>query len=107
MRGRDLFAIARPFLLVVNAALRLVPSRLCSTMLTLARHAPTKGGLLVRYILVSRLARACGDNVAIFEGVYLFHVDRMEIGANVSIHPMCYLDGSGGLRIGSDVSIAH
>ncbi|WP_229660717.1 acyltransferase [Marmoricola endophyticus] len=25
----------------------------------------------------------------------------------MSIHPFCYLDGTGGLRIGDDVSIAH
>ena len=32
---------------------------------------------------------------------------NMELGSNVSIHPMCYLDASGGIRIGNDVSIAH
>jgi acetyltransferase-like isoleucine patch superfamily enzyme len=31
----------------------------------------------------------------------------MEIGNNVSIHPMCYIEAKGGLVIGNDVSIAH
>ncbi|AZB23010.1 acyltransferase [Kaistella haifensis] len=31
----------------------------------------------------------------------------MELGNNVSIHPMCYIDAAGGIKIGSNVSIAH
>lgn len=31
----------------------------------------------------------------------------MKFGNNVSVHPMCYFQASGGIEIGSDVSIAH
>ena len=68
---------------------------------------PTKLGIAVRYMFVARLARSCGDNVAILEGVHLFRLANMEIGDNVSIHEMSYIDATGGLKIGSDVSIAH
>jgi len=34
-------------------------------------------------------------------------MNQATFGDNVSIHQMCYLDATGGLTIGSDVSIAH
>jgi len=34
-------------------------------------------------------------------------MQQLKIGSNVSLHPMCYVEGYGGLTIGSDVSIAH
>jgi acetyltransferase-like isoleucine patch superfamily enzyme len=49
----------------------------------------------------------CGENVALFEGVYFHAPSKATIGDNVSIHPMCYIDATGGLSVGSDVSIAH
>ncbi|MBZ0292001.1 MAG: acyltransferase [Anaerolineae bacterium] len=58
-------------------------------------------------MLVNRLSKSCGDNVAVFENVYMYHVDRIEFGSHVSIHPMCYVMGFGGISIGSNVSIAH
>ena len=36
-----------------------------------------------------------------------FNVDKMKFGNNVSVHPMCYFQASGGIEIGNDVSIAH
>ena len=45
--------------------------------------------------------------VAIFEGVHLFNIGNMQLGDNLSIHQMCYIDAKGGLTIGSDVAIAH
>ncbi|WP_272946772.1 acyltransferase [Antricoccus suffuscus] len=41
------------------------------------------------------------------ESVFLFSLKNLEIGNRVSIHPMCYIDASGGVRIGDDVSVAH
>ena len=84
-----------------------VPRPICELGLTLLRYVPTKAGIALRYMLVSRLAASCGENVAVFEGVHLFRVDKMRIGNNVSVHQMCYLDASGGLTIGDDVAIAH
>lgn len=71
------------------------------------RHVPTLVGLGLRYVLLRRLAEQCGDCVAVFEGAYIRAPHRLTLGSNVSIHPMCYLDATGGLFIGSDVSIAH
>ena len=75
----------------------------------LVKHRKTGGkkGLLIRYVLLKSLAKSCGDNVSVFEDVFIFSPENIEIGDNVSIQPMCYLEGQGGILIGNDVSIAH
>lgn len=107
MRGRTLFHLLKPLLVGSSAILELLPSSLVHFLLVIVRHVPTRLGTALRYILTRRLAINCGDNVAVFEGVYLFGLCRASFGDNVSIHPMCYIDATGGLRIGSNVSIAH
>ena len=107
LRGRERFALAKPALLALHAVLTLVPRPLVRFLLVLARPVPTELGVAFRWMLVRRLARACGDCVAIHETVFVFRLEHATFGANVSVHPMCYLDATGGLTIGSDVSIAH
>lgn len=41
------------------------------------------------------------------QGYYLFNPQNLWIGSNVSIHPMCYIEAYGGIRISDNVSIAH
>lgn len=107
MRGRDIFKAGKPALVAVGMVLGVLPRGVAALALTLARFFPTKLGIAVRWMLVRRLAKTCGDCVAIHDGVYLFRLDQAEFGANVSVHPMSYLDATGGLVIGNDVSIAH
>jgi acetyltransferase-like isoleucine patch superfamily enzyme len=107
MRGRTLFHMSKPVLGGGAWVLRLVPYGLCAGLLALVRHVPTRLGVAVRYILIRRMAKRCGDCVAIFEGVYLHALHEAEFGDHISIHPMCYIDARGGLKFGSDVSIAH
>ncbi len=107
MRGRDLFRAARPILVGANGVLAVLPHGVCVLLLSLVRLFPTKLGIALRFAIVRRLAQRCGDCVAIHEGVYLFRLQYAELGDNVSVHPMCYLDATGGLVIGNDVSIAH
>jgi acetyltransferase-like isoleucine patch superfamily enzyme len=107
MRGRDLFRAARPILVVTSAVLAVLPRGVCTLLLTLVRLVPTNLGIALRWAIVRRLAKRCGDCVAIHDGVHLFRLEHAELGDNVSVHPMCYLDATGGLVIGNDVSIAH
>lgn len=85
----------------------MLPRSFASLSLTVSRYIPTKIGVGLRYVLISRLAKHVGENLAIYEGVYFFHLQDAEFGDNVSIHPMCYVIALGGLKIGSNVSIAH
>ena len=107
LRGRQLFALAKPVLLVVGAVLSALPRSAVRLLAILARPLPTGLGIALRWTLVRRLARRTGECVAIHEDVYLFRLEHAELGDHVSVHPMCYLDATGGLTIGNDVSIAH
>ncbi|MGH0483244.1 acyltransferase [Bacillus mycoides] len=76
-------------------------------LLKLTRSHDNYIAMLIRYICLKNCAKSCGENVAIFSNVYLHRIHNLEIGDNVSIHPLCYIDASGGIKIDNDVSIAH
>ena len=105
--GRIAFRLARPILRFGSLALRCLPRGVCSFLLVAIRHVPTRLGIGARYILLRRLAKECGDVVCLYEGAYLYNLELVEFGDDVSIHPLCYISAAGGLKIGSDVSIAH
>ena len=105
--GRTAFYLVRPILRLGSTALRWMPRKLCTFILVATRHVPTRFGIGARYMLLRRLAKRCGDVVALHEGVYLHNLSLAEFGDHISIHPLCYIDAYGGLRIGSNVSIAH
>jgi acetyltransferase-like isoleucine patch superfamily enzyme len=107
VRGRDWFRVVKPLLLATSTLLRILPTSFAEVILELFRVMPTRVGIALRYSLIRRIAKCCGDNLAVFEGCYLHRLDNVQIGDNVSIHPMCYIDALGGLTIGSNVSIAH
>lgn len=108
MRGRELFTKTKYILNgCANLMRLLLPKPFLRLLLVFVRNIPTKMGIAIRYIILSALAQRCGDNVAIFESVYGYQWDKLCLGDHVSIHPLCYIDASGGLYIGSDVSIAH
>lgn len=108
--GRDKFQRVRPMLLVLSRYVTgLSPRRRTKLFESLHNMSGLKG-VGMRYILLKSLARECGDNVAVYQGAYLFNVSNISFGNNVSIHPMCYLDGGGGsasIVIGNNVSLAH
>jgi acetyltransferase-like isoleucine patch superfamily enzyme len=83
------------------------PVAFCKYVLGLLRYVKGRLGLGLRYILISRLAQSCGDNVAVHKVVYLFGVENMTFVDRVTVHPLSYLDAEGGVSIGNDVSIAR
>lgn len=107
MRGRDLFTRAKPLLDVGTALLRRLPKPVSRWVWTWSDMVPGYGGVGLRYMVLQRLAAACGDNVRIGPGVTIGNWDGLRVGNNVSIHPGCYLEAAGGISIGDDVSIAH
>lgn len=64
-------------------------------------------GFGIRYLCVNRLSKRCGDKVIVFPMVIFKNIESLELGTNISIHEMCYIDAYGGIKIGDDVSISH
>jgi len=60
----------------------------------------------LRYCAFRSLARHCGNNVYIGRYTTFKNLHNLAVGHNVSFHEYCYLDASGGVSIGNDVSVA-
>ncbi len=106
-RGRDTFGKYKKYILFIVRIVSVFSLKKRKKWLIKRRKTKGKKGLIIRYILLKSLAKSCGDNVSIFEDVYIYSPENIDFGDNVSIHPMCYLEGQGGIEIGNDVSIAH
>ena len=106
-RGRDRFAQAAPALRAAEALAHKVPQPLRRAALQASRQHAGLGARATRYVLLRSLAQRCGELVDVRGGVWLLGTDNLTLGDRVSIHPMCYIDATGGVKIGSDVSIAH
>ena len=106
-RGRERFRAARPILHGAVRVLDALPAPVAAGLLGAARNVPGYPGLAIRYICVKRLAASCGENVAVYPGVYLSDLDGLHLGSNIKIGEMCFIGASGGVVIEDDVSLAH
>ena len=106
-RGRDLFAKSEPILNVAQKAVGFVPVGLRRQLLQHTRGFPGLPARAGRYLLLRSTAQRCGALVDVRDHVWLMAPEQLSIGERVSIHPLCYIDATGGITIGNDVSIAH
>lgn len=106
-RGRELFRKVEGILKIYTMFYSRLPRRARLRILNKKRLKTGMIQLGLRYALVKSLAKQVGQNVRINENVYLLNIHNITIGSNVSIWPMSYVEGSGGIVIGNDVSIAH
>ena len=110
-RGREKFSRYKKVIMTLSSFYRLFPLKLRKILLDRHRNTRGKIGMAFRYALVKSIAEECGDNVAIYTGVYFFNPENMKLGNNISFHPMCYIEAGktkeDGLQIDNDVSIAH
>ena len=85
----------------------ITPKIFSSFILSYFRYGNSFISFGLRYLALQRLAISCGDKVVVFPGVHLKHVHNLEVGNNVSIHEMSYIDAYGGVKIGDNVAISH
>lgn len=105
--GRQLFDKYKSVICALVYIAKLFPLKFKKSLLVLFRGKKGTVGIVLRYIFLKSILPDMGDNVVVYEDVYLKNPEHMHIGNNVSIHPMSYIEAIGGLRIGDDVSIAH
>lgn len=110
-RGRDTFRKFKWAINIISSLYKIFPIKMRFRLLARHRYMRGKLGLGIRYALLKSLAQYCGDNVSVYEGVFLLNPQNLRIGNNVSIQPMCYIecgnDAESPLVIGDDVSLAH
>lgn len=106
-RGRELFSKYKRFLHFLEHLYKELPYKKRLKMFGKQRSKSGYLALGIRYATLRALANYIGDNVRICEDVYIYHPENLQIGSNVSIWPLTYIECSGGVTIGNDVSIAH
>lgn len=111
VRGRDLFARYKFVFDALTSFYRLFPLKFRKKMFEKHRFVKGKLGLGLRYSLLKSISEHIGDNVAIFQGVYILNPENICIGNNVSVQPMSYIECGNTVKdsviIGNDVSIGH
>lgn len=94
----------RPFVVFVWS---LTPAFLSKVVWSLFRHSSSKVAFGLRYLCVHRLSKQCGEKVIIFPSVFIYNVDQLSLGTNITIHEFTYIDAYGGVTINNHVAISH
>jgi acetyltransferase-like isoleucine patch superfamily enzyme len=107
MSGRDQFSKVGPILLMVSSVFKALPKSVTRLIWNCFYLRRGKFAIGIRYCIAKAWAKSCGENVLIGPNVEISGWDNLVLGNNVSIHKDCYVEASGGITIGSNVSIAH
>jgi acetyltransferase-like isoleucine patch superfamily enzyme len=107
MTGKTLFDFFYPLIRILVYCSRIVPIQILNLVWSMMDLSPGLTGVLVRYVILASKARACGRNVYIGRNVLIKNLKNLKIGSNTSIHEYTFLDATGGIDIGDNVSIAH
>jgi len=105
-KGEQTFNKIYPILFVLYLPLLILPKFISKILWELTRWIPGYLGIGIRYILLKRLSKKCGKNIAVFPSVH-FHIgENLILGNHISIREHTYIDGDY-LKIGDNVMIAH
>ncbi|WP_421722093.1 acyltransferase [Alloalcanivorax xenomutans] len=107
MSGRSSFGKAKGIILLFVKFLAFFPGFIKSLVYRASFFSEGTIGLLVRYAVNKSRCNKVGDACYFAAYTVLKNCSEISIGNYVSIHEFCYLDGSGGIAIGNNVSIAH
>lgn len=107
MRGRDRFQKLSGPLKVLELIVGALPRRSQRAAIRFRTSSDGVAARAVRYAAIRAVARECGELVDIKSNCVILGASNLSLGSRISIHPFCYIDATGGIEIGSDVSIAH
>lgn len=107
MNGREFFSKYCVHINRLTRIIGLLPQKIRSRRFEALRYKNGSIAMFKRYLYFKTLTKQCGENVAIFPGVFFENIENLVVGSNVSIHQMCYIDAEGEIEIGDNVSIAH
>lgn len=107
MTGRKIFNIFGALIDGLSSIIALLPYCIREWMFRCSSSCGGRIGILIRYILIRKMAKSCGRNVSIKKHCYLHRIKGLSIGNNVCIHEGVYINAVGGLTIGDNVSIGH
>ena len=105
--GRAKYQRYRSVINFAAAIFRFIPVPVCLFLWALSDLSYGHLGALVRYCVLKKLSKRCGDRVFIGRGCTIRYWENLEVGSFVSINEHCHIEAAGGVKIGDQVSIAH
>jgi len=72
---------------------------------SIIRNFPGNLGLWLRYHLLKKSFKKIGNNVLIWQGIRIKHIDKIEVGDNAQLGYDNHYQASGGLKIGKNTLI--
>lgn len=106
-RGRARFNRRRAVLQGLESVYSRLPRRLQRQGIRFMRSSDSEFARAVRYVALRCTTQACGELVDLKSDCVVISPERLVLGSRISIHPFCYIDATGTVKIGNDVSIAH
>lgn len=106
-RGRERFQRRRVVLRLVENAFSKLPVSLQRRGIRFMRGSESEFARAIRYVALRCVAAKCGELVDVRSDCVILSPESLELGSRISIHPFCYIDATGTIKIGNDVSIAH
>lgn len=107
MTGRNKFERFKIIIKLITKILSLFPKKILKKIYLIINSWSGYFALVIRYCIIKNLCKECGENVYIASDVEIKSFENLSIGSNVSIHRFCYIDATGDIEIGNNVSIAH
>jgi acetyltransferase-like isoleucine patch superfamily enzyme len=107
LTGRNVFLKFHKIIKVFEKLTLIFPKLLLDFLWTICDSSEGKFSLFIRYLYIKKYSKECGDNIYVGKGVVIKNIQNLTLRKNVSIHANCYLDASGGIELGENVSIAH
>lgn len=107
MRGRRLVRMFRVPLAVLQCIVSQIPLRARKGLVNAFPASSSLVARALRYAALKSVAEKCGEIVDIRAFCQILSPQCLLLGSRISVHPFCYIDATGGIEIGDDVSIAH
>ncbi len=105
--GKEKFKKNKKIINFIVRCIRVFPRSVRICLWHTFQKSNRKYAIACRYIILKSLAKKVSDNVFIGSNVEIISFENIIIGENVSIHKDCYIDATGKIEIGDNVSIAH
>ncbi len=92
---------------IITNIFKVMPCGISLAFLSVFRYWDGNFGLSLRYGLYKNICEFVGENVKFHPGLYIYFPTRLSIGDNSTLHEFSVLECKGGIKIGSNTSIAH
>lgn len=106
-RGRDNEQRNQGPVDILATSVSILPRVIRFDLLEFRENANSRISSGVRFAALRILAQSCRDSLEARGQCSLSDIEKLSIGSRFGTHPMCFIDATGGITFGSDISNSH